>query len=723
MGHWTLSPTNNVLIVLCICCIHILIAQRAHTNYSFTLHTRNLYTNYTSRHDLEHKVTHSFIRTLSNSFNLKADDFAIHLSTTNASPPSNHSTYSISITDLVLWPNSESSIDLLFEADTSIASWNFDEYIFYNFLYRSLSHTLNTSTNYSILLQNVSCLQIREYTTCPRSAIASKDWRHVTNDLFRSIYKFLQWIFSGILGVACLFVITAYIHSWIVWNEDICIGNAIFFCFATFDWYSDILFTFSIPVEYIWLWLISFCLLFFPLVGNVAWLVSQQKLWEQDAAMGARVKAWMIRWRPFLYSMTIISGSAFGSINVCNSNMWGYPLFRMGLRNMHLERFDSKRLFITVLGENVPQLFLQGFYWFWWNQNFLSSTFDEDRLILTLAMISGIISILYAFGVIYSSKATLSRFNDNEEELFEFNIISSTDWPTKDKRKNRAYKYKLYPLRKAFASLLQLDVAYVELHPPVKIEYGYQLRFTLMVKDLGGNQVALQTLKDLIEYKELGEKIQDVWKLQTLPRIEELKWKKDRKRDYQENMVLIEHSSVPLKKASDVSASDPPKKGYFDAPDPSVPKLPEAISHSHNVSSHVISPHVQHSQSHGQLHQWNMMPSFSQPSAIMHSQSAAQHAPASSSLYSIVTAPKVQKVVSYDKEEKAVEKEHEPPPPPPATATPQNRLNAHSDGAQRGLSIASIGSVGSEARWQQQLWNHIRKKNNVNTNSGARAYL
>ena len=434
--------------------------------------------------------------------------------------------------------------------------FNFDQYIYYGFLKQYLS--LNLLLDYGIMLMDLKWIEESEYEECsssnnslstPETTESGTDWETVTNELFFNIYEFLRWIFIGILGICSIVVIVGYIHSWIVWNADIAIGNAIFFCFAMFDWYSDILFTFTIPVKYIEIWLISFCLLLFPLIGNVAWLVSQQKEWEQDAAIGARVKAWLIRWRPFLFSLTIISGSSFGGCFMCNSNMLGYPLFRMGLRSIHLERFDSKRLFITVLGENVPQLILQGYYWFLLDVK-LNSDFTENQLTLGLAMISGILSIIYAFGIICSGKVTLSRFNDNEEELYEFNIISQTDFGSKDNRKNLSYKYKLYPLRKAFASMLQMDLGHVELHPPTKIKYGYQLRFTLMVKELGGNKAALQTLKDLIEYKEMGQNVQKVWGLSTLPRIEGLNWKKNRSYDklffFFFFLVSILYIQVPL---------------------------------------------------------------------------------------------------------------------------------------------------------------------------------
>eukprot|EP01084_Bolivina_argentea_P173134 299878_1 len=560
-----ITMTASILVLwLYIYCIHQSLVNATsnttlnNTEYNFVINTINQYynSNIPSTQELEYYIGISFIDTLSKAFNLNKNIFDLDInSKINISTINNE--YSFYVSPYINNSNNnytETEIIILFEPYIDIKHYHFNEYIYYNFLHQYLSMELISR---NMTLHNLTWIERNDFIPKECHNIAATqlpdehrdNWEDVTNALFRDIYDFLRWIFIGILGFSSIVVIAGYIHSWIVWNYDIYIGNGIFFCFAMFDWYSDILFTFTIPVKYIYLWLISFCLLLLPLIGNVGWLISSQKIWEQDAAIGARVKAWLIRWRPFLYSLTIITGSSFGGINMCNSNMFGYPLFRMGLRGIHLEKFDSKRLFITVLGENAPQLVLQAYYWFVLDYNL--DEFNENKLTLGLAMISGIISILYAFGVIYSSKITLSKFNDNECELFEFNIISAKDFPTKDYRKNQSYKYKMYPLRKAFASMFSLELQYVELHPPIKIEYGYQLRFTLQVTQLGGNTKAFKVLKDLIQHQLLNSKIQDVWHLDNLPDITELKWKKNRKRDYQENMVLVQVESKrrPIKKS------------------------------------------------------------------------------------------------------------------------------------------------------------------------------
>ena len=233
----------------------------------------------------------------------------------------------------------------------------------------------------------------------------------------------------------------------------------------------------------------------------------------------------------------------------------------MGLRNIHLDKFDAKRLWITILGENLPQLLLQGYYWFVSDNGLVGGGVeDRDMWLLGMAMISGILSILYAFGVICSGIKENARFEDDALELYEVNIISEFDFPSKAHKrrsKNRAYKYRLYPLQKGLAAMLNLDQSFVEIHPPTKIENGYQLRFTLMVKELGGNTKAWETLEGLLNgvnaKGELGttmaQMIEHEWALDQTPILQNLQWKKDRIRSYKKNMVLLAH------KGGDGSAS------------------------------------------------------------------------------------------------------------------------------------------------------------------------
>ena len=180
----------------------------------------------------------------------------------------------------------------------SIVDWHFDQYVEYDFLKRYLSLELLSNDSSQIVLSDLEWID-------PPDVDEQEPWVTAMNKLFGAIVTFLTYVFGCILSISCLVVIAGYIHSWISWNCDLAVGNAVFFCFAMFDWYSDILFTFTIDAEWLVLWVISFSLLIFPLIGNVYWLVRQQKAWEEDGATGARTKNWLARWRPFLYSLTV----------------------------------------------------------------------------------------------------------------------------------------------------------------------------------------------------------------------------------------------------------------------------------------------------------------------------------------------------------------------------------------------------------------------------------
>ena len=199
-----------------------------------------------------------------------------------------------------------------------------DEYIYYNFLEHHLSVQLQNNATSPITLQNLTWSELDGYSQCTQSTTSTMQtgteaFFPELDAVFEAVTQFLPWFFAGIFSISCLVIVIGYIHSWIVWNADLAIGYGVFFCFSMFDWYSDVIFTFTIRSEHIEIFLASFCLLLFPLIGNVVWLLRQQKIWEHDAAIGARVKTWLLRWRPFLYSLTILSGSSFGAVNLCMS--------------------------------------------------------------------------------------------------------------------------------------------------------------------------------------------------------------------------------------------------------------------------------------------------------------------------------------------------------------------------------------------------------------------
>lgn len=147
-----------------------------------------------------------------------------------------------------------------------------------------------------------------------------------------------------------------------------------------------------------------------------------------------------------------------------------------------------------------------------------------------MAVISGMISILYAVATITSSRITTGKFDDTIQELYELTLICG-DF-SDPLKKNRSYKKNVYVLQKELARLLRIEPSMCELHPPIKIEQGLKLRFTLTVNKSGGGHAVHKQLQNLIAERELSEKIKSAWQLTHYPMIYDLKWHKDRRTIY-----------------------------------------------------------------------------------------------------------------------------------------------------------------------------------------------
>ena len=66
----------------------------------------------------------------------------------------------------------------------------------------------------------------------------------------------------------------------------------------------------------------------------------------------------------------------------------------MGLTERHIKKFHGNRIFSTILFENLPQMFVQIWYF---------SVRDGQDMIAMLAFLSSITSVFIAFVDVYSS--------------------------------------------------------------------------------------------------------------------------------------------------------------------------------------------------------------------------------------------------------------------------------------------------------------------------------
>ena len=122
-----------------------------------------------------------------------------------------------------------------------------------------------------------------------------------------------------------------------------------------------------------------------PLMGNLIQLHTEINVWMSDIYSKHTVQAWTRSYLRILYLITILCGSAFGAVDICNSNIFHLSLFNMGLNKRQKAIFKNQRILSTVLMENIPQIIVQVTYLS------ISNKLSEITLI---AMIFSLISII-----------------------------------------------------------------------------------------------------------------------------------------------------------------------------------------------------------------------------------------------------------------------------------------------------------------------------------------
>ena len=167
----------------------------------------------------------------------------------------------------------------------------------------------------------------------------------------------------------------------------------------SWDFVSDCIFSLrAFEQGYIIQGIASALFVIIPWGLNLRQLLRSQKEWAQDEAIKYAVTRWLMKNNKKLIILTVLCGSAFAAIELCNSRAFGRcsSFYNMGLTERHLKKFHGTRIYTTILFENVPQLIIQ--IWYFLARN------DLD-IVAALAFLSSVASIFIAMIDVYSSVA------------------------------------------------------------------------------------------------------------------------------------------------------------------------------------------------------------------------------------------------------------------------------------------------------------------------------
>ena len=133
--------------------------------------------------------------------------------------------------------------------------------------------------------------------------------------------------------------------------------------FYASDFFSDVFFCIRLAIisfengidtksEYFILFIIALMFIIVPFFANVIPLHFEISKWTQDIVLkDTQVPSWVKRNTKFLYFLSVITGSSFTAISLCNSYLFRWSIFSMGLPQYHRSIFQTKRFFSVVLLE------------------------------------------------------------------------------------------------------------------------------------------------------------------------------------------------------------------------------------------------------------------------------------------------------------------------------------------------------------------------------------
>ena len=233
-----------------------------------------------------------------------------------------------------------------------------------------------------------------------------------------------------------------------------------------------------------------------PLICNLVQLQHEIHKWMTDVYSKHTVQAWMRSYLRRLYMISFLCGSAFAAINICNSNVFHFSMFNMGLNRRQRAIFKNERVLSTVLLENIPQLIIQGIY------IGLTGNFNDITII---AMIFSIISIISS---IFDYQSSSLFIQCESITVLEMNIRSKEIRDLPRKSFGQLITHHRKPICNELAKVLCMNWRLIELLMPIQTSFGAKLICYIRnndVSDENFGETIVDTIRKVIDSGELAQ--------------------------------------------------------------------------------------------------------------------------------------------------------------------------------------------------------------------------
>ena len=143
-------------------------------------------------------------------------------------------------------------------------------------------------------------------------------------DLFERAALDLTFGLYGFMAFCVLVAICANINALFIGADNVKPARIIFFGIWVWDFMSDLIFSArALEQEYFVQGILSLIFVIIPCFLNVFVLIKSQRQWTQDNSIKYTISRWLLRYNKKLIFLTLICGSAFAAIDLCNSRAFG----------------------------------------------------------------------------------------------------------------------------------------------------------------------------------------------------------------------------------------------------------------------------------------------------------------------------------------------------------------------------------------------------------------
>ena len=363
-----------------------------------------------------------------------------------------------------------------------------------------------------------------------------------------------------IVSVLVVINISAYIHSkYIHVNDYFKIGSLVTAGILIMDAVSDIFFAMAISEDIILL-ILAVVFIVLPVVITLYQLHQAINKWRRNDELNQ----WISDNVKILYISSIITGSSFAGVALCTSNAFSLYQTSLPLNKTRLLQFDTKRIYSTVLLENIPQLGLQIYL--------LINGESANDFVLYVSMTFSILSIVVSILSMISQRS-IARSRDYVS--IEFDAKGSNIISNMSQCHNRKHG-----LQTQMASLLGIQRNLIEVIRPRQVQQGLHVTINLYINN--ARAIDMNIEKEINKYKSSGQLaniMKESWNLSSPPMIENVKYTKHESKERRDGTELIQIQSASM---HNINAAQGHSQQKSDA----------AISGLNNNNDNALPPHI-----------------------------------------------------------------------------------------------------------------------------------